>query len=91
MNVPTKPSLRRRLINGFFMSLLMAAVMSLTMTLVNTGPGPGFLFRWLRAFCLGFAAAYPTAFLCGPLAQRLTDKILKTETQNTDDLPSDKI
>jgi len=79
MTVQRKNTLKRRLLNGFFMSLLMAAVMSAAMTLINTGAGPGFFLRWMRAFCIGFAAAYPTAFLCAPLAQRLTDRLLNTD------------
>lgn len=90
MTTRPQPSFQRRLLNGFFMSLLMAAVMSLTMTLVNTGTAPGFLFRWMRAFCIGFAAAYPTAFVFAPIAQRLTDRILKTDTQKPHDFVSDK-
>ncbi|HOK67037.1 MAG TPA: DUF2798 domain-containing protein [Anaerohalosphaeraceae bacterium] len=91
MTVQRNNALKRRLLNGFFMSLLMASVMSAVMTLVNTGPGPGFFLRWMRAFCIGFAAAYPTAFLCAPLAQRLTDRLLNADVAKQNESGTDKI
>ncbi len=71
-----RPSLSYRLLLGLFMSLFMSMCMSFVMTWVNTGMDSGFLHRWPRAWIVGFCAAYPTALIFGPAAQRLTESIL---------------
>ena len=63
----------------FFMALFMSFFMSGIMTLVNTGIDSQFIFRWLRAFGIGFIVAYPTAFLLFPVARFLKDKVVSDQ------------
>lgn len=56
---------------AFFMSMLMALIMSAVLTLVNLGPVPDFIHRWMRAFAIAWTCAFPTVLLVSPIARRL--------------------
>lgn len=57
---------------SFWMSLLMAGLMSLIVTAINTGIDPGLLHRWGWAFLKVWPIAFVALFLLRPLAMRLT-------------------
>ncbi|MBS7621165.1 DUF2798 domain-containing protein, partial [Candidatus Bathyarchaeota archaeon] len=44
----------------------MSFTMSLVLTLINLGLVSDFLFRWLRAFLIGFAVSFPTSLVIIP-------------------------
>ena len=67
--------LKLRLLNGFMMGTLMSSVMSGFITLVNTGPGPGFLARCATAWFLAWLIAVPLAALVGPVARRWAETL----------------
>jgi Protein of unknown function (DUF2798) len=60
------------LVLSFWMSLLMAGLMSLIVTAINTGIDPGLLQRWGGAFIRVWPIAFVALFLLRPLAMRLT-------------------
>ncbi len=60
------------LVFAFFMSALMAFVMSGVLTLVNVGPVEGFFRLWMRAYLAAWIVAMPTTMLVAPLVRRLT-------------------
>lgn len=70
------PSFRARAAFALCMSLLMSALMSAWVTLLNLGFDAAFLTRWMRAF----AAAWPAAFLivltAAPSVQRFSQRML---------------
>ncbi|MCC0073033.1 MAG: DUF2798 domain-containing protein [Rhodobacter sp.] len=57
------------------MGTLMSVVMSAFITLVNTGPGPGFVGRWATAWFLAWLLAVPLAVLVGPHARRWAETL----------------
>lgn len=72
--------LSRRGANTLFVLLLsgaMAAIMSLAMTIVNTGVDAHLIARWLRNFLLAWLIAFPTALLIVPPIRRFTDAMMK--------------
>jgi len=63
---------------AFFMSMLMAFIMSAVLTLVNLGPVADFPVRWMRAFAIAWACAFPTVLLVSPIARRLVAMVVGT-------------
>ena len=63
----------RQLIFGFFMSCIMSLLMSAVITLINTGLDSNFLYRWLPAFAVAWAVAFPLVTFIAPIAVKLTD------------------
>ena len=57
------------------MVLCMAGVMSLVMTIANTGVGPGLLGRWGRSFAIAFLVGWPTASVVVPMVRRIVAKV----------------
>ncbi len=51
--------------------------MSLAMTIVNTGLDAGFVLRWLTAWGISFAVAFPAAAVIIPAARKLTSHLLE--------------
>ncbi|MDF1779705.1 MAG: DUF2798 domain-containing protein [Alcanivoracaceae bacterium] len=77
------PSARHRnLVFAFFMSCLMSLMMSAVITLVNTGMDSGYPLRWLSAFVIAWAVAFPLVSLIAPIAHRLTAWTLKQSDEN---------
>lgn len=70
----------RHLVFALLMSGLMSLLMSAIITLVNTGPAPGYLLRWLSSFIVAWAVAFPLVTVMAPLARRLTDLLLGAPT-----------
>ncbi|MDC0661152.1 DUF2798 domain-containing protein [Marinobacter sp. SS21] len=62
----------RHLVFAFYMSGLMSLCMSAVVTFVNTGMDTGFPARWMGAFLIAWAVAFPLVSLVSPLAHRLT-------------------
>lgn len=56
---------------AFFMSMLMAFLMSAVLTLVNLGAVPDFLMKWMRAFAIAWCCAFPAVLLVSPIARKL--------------------
>jgi hypothetical protein len=69
------PKRRAPLLFALLMSLGMAFIMSAILTLVNVGPVADFPARWMRAFVVGFAAAFPTALAVVPLVRRAVERL----------------
>jgi hypothetical protein len=60
------------LVLGFWMSLLMAALMCLIVTAINTGIDAELGRRWLQAFVLVWPIAFAVLLVLRPVALRLT-------------------
>lgn len=72
--------LSRRGANVLFVFLLsgsMAAIMSLAMTIVNTGVDAHLVARWLRNFLIAWLIAFPSALLVVPPIRRFVDSFVK--------------
>ena len=72
--------LSRRGANVLFVLLLsgtMAAIMSLAMTIVNTGVDARLVARWLRNFLIAWLIAFPSALLLVQPIRRFTDGLTK--------------
>ncbi|MEH6356067.1 MAG: DUF2798 domain-containing protein [Marinobacter sp.] len=67
----------RQLIFGFYMSCMMSLLMSGVITVMNTGLDAQFLFRWLRAFFVAWAVAFPLVTFMAPIAGKLTEFTLR--------------
>ena len=59
------------LVMGFSMSL----IMTLIITYINTGIDNGYIERFLKAWVIGLPIAIAAAFIVGPVAKKLVDKI----------------
>ncbi len=64
------------------MSMLMAFIMSGVLTLVNLGPVADFPVRWMRAFAIAWACAFPTVLLVSPIARRLVSMVIRAPDQD---------
>jgi len=72
--------LSRRGANALFivlMCVVMSGAMSLAMTIVASGLSAGLLWRWSRAWAIGFLIATPIAFLVVPPLRRFCDSLVK--------------
>jgi len=79
-----KPSTKITLLTVFFMAITLDTVMTLTMTLLNTGFSPLFLQRFATGWIVGFLVAFPTALIAMPQIRRLVAKIYKpNQSQDT--------
>lgn len=67
--------MKTKIIFSLIMSAMMAFTMSLIMTFINIGLVDDFIFRWLRAFCIGFSVAFPTSLMAAPIARKIINKI----------------
>lgn len=72
---------RRDLVFAFVMSGLMSLLMSAVVTLINTGLDAGFPQRWLHAFIVAWAVAFPLVSVIAPLAHRITDAVMARLTK----------
>lgn len=69
------------LVLAFWMSLLMAGLMSLIVTAINTGVDALLWQRWLGAFAKVWPIAFVALFLLRPLALRLTAAVVQGPPQ----------
>lgn len=60
---------------AFIMSASLGGVMSASIIAINTGLTPGFFDRWLQAYALAFALAFPSVTFLAPIVRRLMDWI----------------
>jgi hypothetical protein len=67
------PSRATPVVFAFFMSSIMAFLMSLVITAANTGVGPGYLSATLKAYQL----AMPVAFVCVMLVRPIVIWLVK--------------
>lgn len=62
---------------AFFMSMLMAFVMSAVLTLLNLGFIPDFFGRWMRAFLVAWVFAFPAVMVLAPIARKIVMKLVQ--------------
>lgn len=74
--MPKFPQRHAPILLAFFTSLFMSFLMSMIITLVNIGPQPDFLARWMHAFALAFPVAFPSIILVLPLARKLVARLV---------------
>ena len=68
--------MKHRLLSTLLLSTALSFLMSCWVTLINLGPAPDFVARWMQAFLLAWPAAAVIAFMIGPPVQRLTARLL---------------
>ncbi|SHK76141.1 Protein of unknown function [Marinobacter antarcticus] len=68
-----KPARLRQLVFGFYMSGMMSLLMSGVITFINTGIDSEFVYRWLPAFLVAWAVAFPLVTFIAPIAVKLTE------------------
>jgi len=61
------------------MGLSMGFMMSFVMTAINAGFGPGFLFKWIKAFGGGVSIGIPTALILSPHIQNLVRQLTEAK------------
>ena len=62
---------------SFFMALLMSAIMSMVVSLLNVGLVENIFAIWLRAWGISFVIAFPTVIVVTPLVKRLVNLMVK--------------
>lgn len=72
-----KPARLRQLVFGFYMSGMMSLLMSGVITFINTGMDSEFIYRWLPAFLVAWAVAFPLVTFIAPIAVKLTEITLR--------------
>ena len=70
-----KPSTKTVLLAQFFISGLMATLMSLYMGVVHSGQGLGFMSHWGYAIAVAWPVAFVLSIGVGPLAFRLAYQV----------------
>lgn len=66
----------RRVVFAFFMSVLMACIMSMIITYINIGFVDDFGYKWLDAYFKAFVCAFPIVFFVAPLVHKITNKLI---------------
>jgi hypothetical protein len=69
------PGRYAHIVSAFIMSTVICAITSGMITAINTGFDASYLERWMRAYGLAWAFAFPTVALAGPSVRRLVDRI----------------
>lgn len=59
------------------MALLMSAIMSMVVSLLNVGLVENIFAIWLRAWGISFVIAFPTVIVVTPLVKRLVNLMVK--------------
>jgi hypothetical protein len=70
-------TMRHRFVFIGLMALGLSMVMSLCMSMVFLGLDKWTIARWLKAWGIALLVAYPAALLWAPVAQRLTQRLLR--------------
>lgn len=65
------------LVVSVLMTTYMAGLMTLAITLVNTGLDAGFPWRWARAFLISWPIAFALITVGRPLVLRLAAKLIR--------------
>ena len=65
------------LVFAFFMSMMMAFLMSGVLTIVNLGFPSDFISRWIRAFVIAWCFAFPAVLLVAPMARKIVEKLIQ--------------
>jgi hypothetical protein len=67
---------------AFFMSMLMAFMMSAVLTFVNLGPMPLRIFvsKWMHAFSVAWFFAFFAALIAAPIVRRIVAKLVQPST-----------
>ena len=60
----------------FFMALLMSALMSLVVTIINIGFVPNLIAAWFSAWVVGFLAALPAIMIVTPAVRRIVGHLI---------------
>lgn len=60
---------------AFMMSVILSAMLSFAITAINTGVDGGFVSRWLHAYALSWALAFPSVTFVAPIVRRLVERI----------------
>jgi hypothetical protein len=68
---------KARFLLAAIMSAIMVFMVTLVVTYVNLGLGPGFLLRWAKAYIIAWPVAATTGFLVFPFARGATESIMK--------------
>ncbi|OIN92414.1 MAG: hypothetical protein AUJ20_07730 [Comamonadaceae bacterium CG1_02_60_18] len=71
-----QPQKKFHLVFSFVMGAMMIFLMTLVITLVNVGPSPDFVARWIKAFAIAHVVGVPVIFFMAPLARKLTGRLL---------------
>ncbi|MCE8031446.1 DUF2798 domain-containing protein [Halomonas daqingensis] len=71
------PSRYSSLVVSVLMTTYMAGLMTLAITLVNTGFDSGFLGRWAKAFLISWPIAFSLITVGRPLVLRLAEKLIR--------------
>ncbi|WP_305334549.1 DUF2798 domain-containing protein [Hydrogenophaga sp.] len=69
--------LQPRYVQPIIMVAIMAFMMTGFVTWLNLGITPDFLLRWAKAFVMAWPLASVAVFVAGPLAPKLTQRIVK--------------
>lgn len=64
---------------AFYMASIMAFLMTLVITLINEGMGPGFMGRVLHAYVLAMPVAFVCVLIVRPLVVRLVALTIEKE------------
>ena len=63
------------LLFAFFMSVLMALLMSGVLTAIHLGFTPDFVAQWLHSFVLAWPIAFPSILAIAPLVRKIVAKL----------------
>jgi len=66
-----------RLVFTFLMSIYMVSIMTLVITVVNTGFEPGLLLRWFKAFIVAWPIAFVLILVGAPRLQKLSNRMIR--------------
>ncbi len=72
------PNIPRRcapVLFAFFMATSLSGALSAAITAVNTGLGTGFVGRWLHAYALAWAFAFPAVTAVAPRVRALVERL----------------
>lgn len=77
-HLPTLPKIPRcyaPVLFAFLMSVSLSGALSAAITAVNTGIGAGFADRWLHAYALAWAFAFPAVTVVAPRVRALVERL----------------
>jgi Protein of unknown function (DUF2798) len=63
------------LLFAFFMSVLMALLMSGVLTAIHLGYTQNFVAQWLHSFLLAWPIAFPSILLLAPIVRKIVSKL----------------
>ena len=71
------PKHRFHLVFSLLMGAMMIFVMTFVITMVNVGPVPDFVARWVRAFLIAYVVGVPVIYFLAPTARKLTARFVE--------------